>query len=392
MRGPFAVFGASLLFIALSVIIEMAITNWSFAIELCVLAFWRVLEFLGETLGAILFAVWVAVAPWLWERKQLLRLLRSGLRTLMREATLQFWTLRFKIALLSLVGLFVWQAYSVINDINTEAVEAATNLPPALPVPKAPTNIRMPSTASVEPKPESILASFEEIADFAMGIVIGITTENFDPIFRSKLNRAAPPRDPGFTGTGFWVREPGYAATCYSAVHTARSNRAPFVGMPAPFLSNSLMQLYNATWMSRAAIRAESETGIAILKVHQNPFDGLHLQVGSEKQRYWVPELKTDLAHVGQEVFGIGVAQGDVASFSTFEGKIVRIGGSQISPSGIRLFSTLPYRPEFCGGPVLDNHKVVIGMMWGTENGETVIMPSLDIVHLLQRETANLGL
>ncbi len=103
--------------------------------------------------------------------------------------------------------------------------------------------------------------------------------------------------------------------------------------------------------------------------------------------KYWAAQLSNGLPRVGDKVFLYGAEPEQFPSFSTFEGWIVRLGTGK---AGIRAYSTLPFRNTYCGAPVLNESKVVIGMVAGrTTAGETEVILARYITHLMKTAGLN---
>jgi hypothetical protein len=97
--------------------------------------------------------------------------------------------------------------------------------------------------------------------------------------------------------------------------------------------------------------------------------------------------LSDKIPVVGERVFINGLEQGVYPTYTTLEGMIVR-QGSSAGARGIRVFSNTntAFRKTYCGAPVLDAAKVVIGMVSGVAStGETEIVPALHITKLMNR-------
>jgi len=196
-----------------------------------------------------------------------------------------------------------------------------------------------------------------------------------------------------YTGTAFWVHHRGFAATCSASIHNRIGQRIAAI-VPFPLLAGEMMEVNGGAMITEARIQAQDGKGVVILSVENDPFSRqMHMfssakdsksgKTESQKERYSVPLLARTLANVGDNVFMVGIEPGVLPTFSTREGHILRVGGTD---DGIRIFTTIPYKPTYCGAPVLDKATAVIGMVVGKSgDGETEVAPVRSIVSLLKQ-------
>jgi hypothetical protein len=125
-----------------------------------------------------------------------------------------------------------------------------------------------------------------------------------------------------------------------------------------------------------SATLIKSEYGVAILKIQPKPFDSNE-----------IPNLELGLPGIGEKVFVYGVEDGGpFPSFSTIEGRIVRIGNATNGPA-IVAYSTLPIKTSFCGAPILNEAKHIVGIMSGSSgNGESQIIVARHILEELKAQ------
>lgn len=213
---------------------------------------------------------------------------------------------------------------------------------------------------------KSVVVSVKEMSRFASGIVAAISSGE-----TVNVPLGTPPNfDKSYLATGFFVRDDWRLATCVNAISGTHN--------PAVVVAGQQHGAFGAVTVGSQSILA-SIYGIVILK--------LDMPGSMDPKQTWIPALADRPPEVGERVFVYGAENGGlVPSFSTIEGQVVRIAvGSPVSPALIAL-STIPFRPSFCGAPVLDERMHVVGMMTGAnESGESEVVLSQHIIEELRR-------
>jgi hypothetical protein len=155
----------------------------------------------------------------------------------------------------------------------------------------------------------------------------------------------------------------GYIATCDGAV-AARPDPVILVPIISTAVNPRISFVSSSAYITglvaipskpiQSARLTRSEYGVVILKIPPQAFDSNQ-----------IPSLEPDLPSIGEKVFVYGVEDGGVfPSFSTIEGRVVRIGNATNGPATVA-YSTLPYKASFCGAPILSEAKHVVGIMSG---------------------------
>jgi hypothetical protein len=206
---------------------------------------------------------------------------------------------------------------------------------------------------------EHLPISLKDISDFSSGIVASIGEREYSSFaLPGKLEVHKT-----YAGTGVFVRDDWYLATCAKAVENKPEPSVLLASFPD--IKKSVLMLGSLVVPSK--IVKTDAFGLAILKV-QTPIAKMNSN-GHDFERSWVPRFEEGLPQVGQRIFVYGVESGGFSpSFSVIEGHVTRIGSSSLN-SGVAIFSTLPFRSSFCGAPVLNEAKAVIGLMMGSADG-----------------------
>jgi len=222
--------------------------------------------------------------------------------------------------------------------------------------------------------------SAQQIADYAQGVVLEVTSEDISPV---------PIK------SGFWI-DRGYMITCGA---TAESRmRTELVGIIMPQSIGT-----SATWGGGAFMRSaetvylDAETGIQILNVRLDPFhhgayrlvitphDGINPDEFMD-EKFWVPEIETRTVAVGSIIFMTPVEpMGKVPVVPTIEGQITRIGVNlDVATHPIRIYTSLPFKSCYIGAPVMSASKRVIGIVSGASGDTSVLVPSKYILDCLK--------
>lgn len=191
--------------------------------------------------------------------------------------------------------------------------------------------------------------------------------------------------------TGFWVDAGGYAATCVSASEPPPVEYPHIVAtVVMPPLPGDRMEWAGGEFNVPAKVAARSHD-VAILYApgineERVSFLASDSKTGKshETDEYAVAELSPLLPHVGDQVFLVGAEPGLDPRLSTFDGSIVSVGpGMQ---GGIRIFAKLPFKPSYCGAPIFNSKKQIIGLLeQPSENsGEIVAIPAIYIIRSLR--------
>lgn len=219
--------------------------------------------------------------------------------------------------------------------------------------------------------------SVDEIARFAQGIVV----------VRGSANEVSM-----LVGTGFWADERGYAFICRDPEESDADRSAVKVGMITmpPLLTGKLMALATGIMYGPGQlVYDDPETGIKLVYVENNPFtrkfhgfaeaeDINSGEVERSVEEYWVPQLSAQNVNVGDPLFlaGIELREKDTLAMSTVEGRVVGLWPSLSSPKRfLRISTSLPFKPSYCGAPVLSATKLIVGMVACVPGSTAVVIP-----------------
>jgi hypothetical protein len=221
--------------------------------------------------------------------------------------------------------------------------------------------------------------SAEEIERFAQGIVVVIAS----------TDTASVP-----VGTGFWADDKGYAFT-YGDPKESDTNRSIVrIGMvmTPPLLTGKLLTVITGVmYASGQLVYHDPDTGIKIVRVYNNPFsrkfhgfaeaeDTKSHEMERTIERYWVPQLSAQAnVNVGDHLFLTGIEPGDKENLamSTIEGQVIRLGADTSSQKRfLRIYTSLPFKPSYCGAPVLNTTKSIVGMIACMPGSTSVVIPS----------------
>jgi len=208
----------------------------------------------------------------------------------------------------------------------------------------------------------------------------------------------------GKIGSGFWVTDKGYVATCWHVVQD--SPNAKFVVRTAvdPLFDLKKSNVVNANWQTFSAdlVAQDEENDLAVLKVASNPFrqpppvviklNDVHLSAHFERAA-----LTERLPEAGEKVFLAGyplgqpypvVQQGSVASVAY---DLPTFG------SRVKILLSIVANHGNSGGPVIDDKGKVVGILEAglpstlpnimdpavAQSGIAVVVPSYFLVRLL---------
>jgi S1-C subfamily serine protease len=201
-------------------------------------------------------------------------------------------------------------------------------------------------------------------------------------------------------GSGFWVDQRGYVATCW---HVVRDN--PTISMTVQSAIDPLFDLKHnnmifANWETFPAkvVAKDESNDLALLKIDGNPFvprKFIPIQIGDKvlTAHYKEAVLNTDLPDAGQKILLAGYPLGRPYPVVQ-EGSVASVAHSlpEFGPTLKILISTVA-NPGNSGGPVLNRDGKVIGILEGglpsrqgldpaqAQSGIAVVIPA----HFLKR-------
>ncbi len=228
----------------------------------------------------------------------------------------------------------------------------------------------------------------QDIEQFAAGVVMAIfgqppggTDQRSD--------------DQIITGTAFYVHTDGYAVTCVDALIELQRTKHNNVGVILSLPVHAGLLIEGAGAVRVGALLGRSNQAEAVLIQVKGPLKKpLQKQTpraiarrGEESvvAHSWIVELRQSLPNTGDRLYVYGVERGSLPSYSLYETSLVRSGIEE--NSGIRLYARMAiYKRHYCGAPVFDENKAVVGMVVKQVDGEVVIMPARYIVSLMRED------
>ncbi|GEM_PF-2747944 len=227
--------------------------------------------------------------------------------------------------------------------------------------------------------------SVEEIKKFSQGIVVNIASNNFDS---------------SLIGTGFWIDKKGHIITCSDPQKADlvlnNSNFRVGVMVPPLLTGKMLTVVLGVNYTSGEIVYYDSETGIFIIYVNNNPFmRKLHMfaeaenvethQKESTTEKYWVPALSKDLVSVGSQIFLAAVErdkEGPAINFLV--GRVVKRGAdTSRNKYYLRIYTDIPFKASYRGSPVLDATKSIVGVACSESETISVLIPSQSLVDII---------
>jgi len=221
---------------------------------------------------------------------------------------------------------------------------------------------------------------------------------------RGEIVQVVVPLQNGKTivGSGFWVDQRGYVATCW---HVVRDN--PTAIMTVQSAIDSLFDLKNnnmifSNWETFPAkvIAKDEINDLALLKIDGNPFvprKFVPIKIGDTEltAHYKQSTLKTELPEPGEKILLAGYPLGRPYPVVQ-EGTVASVAHSlpEFGPTLKILVSTVA-NPGNSGGPVIDSNGKVVGILEGglpsragrnaaqAQSGIAVVVPAHFLLQLI---------
>jgi len=203
-------------------------------------------------------------------------------------------------------------------------------------------------------------------------------------------------------GSGFWVDQRGYVATCW---HVVKDNAMAILTVQSAIdplfdLKNNNMIFSNWETFPAKVVAKDEINDLALLKIDGNPF-GQHkfipIKIGNTTltAHYKQSNLKTDLPEPGEKILLAGYPLGRPYPVVQ-EGTIASVAHSlpEFGPTLKILISTVA-NPGNSGGPVIDSNGKVIGTLQGglpsreghdpaqAQSGIAVVVPAHFLLQLM---------
>lgn len=204
-------------------------------------------------------------------------------------------------------------------------------------------------------------------------------------------------------GSGFWVDQRGYVATCW---HVVRDNPTATLTVqsavePLFDLEKNNMVFSNWEAFSAKVVAKDEINDLALLKIAGNPFirpkSAVLVKIGDKAltAQYKQSTLKTELPEPGQKILLAGYPLGR-PYLVVQEGSVASVAHSlpEFGPTLKILISTVA-NPGNSGGPVLDSDSKVIGILEGglpsrpgrdpaqAQSGIAVVVPAHFLLQLM---------
>jgi putative serine protease PepD len=170
-----------------------------------------------------------------------------------------------------------------------------------------------------------------------------------------------------FAGSGVWINDEGYVATCFHVVNVGENVKVTIRSAADSYIKFNPERIVTANWQTFEAtiVKTDPSNDVAILKAKPNPFaspapnmmtiDDITLSWHYEKA-----ELESDLPEAGETVliggYPLGLPyivfqEGTVASIAAFPAQVLKILLSVVANHGNS------------GGPVFNDRGKVIGLL-----------------------------
>ena len=203
-------------------------------------------------------------------------------------------------------------------------------------------------------------------------------------------------------GSGFWVNERGYVATCWHVVAGNPTGTMKVQSAIDPLfdLKNNNMIFANWEVFSAKIVAKDEKNDLALLKTDGNPFGprkSSPIKIGEKTltAHYQPAALKSELPEAGQKILLAGYPLGRPYPVVQ-EGIVASVAHSlpEFGPTLKFLLSTVAY-PGNSGGPILDGNGKAIGVLEGglpsrpgrdpaqAQSGIAVAIPAHFLIELL---------
>lgn len=221
---------------------------------------------------------------------------------------------------------------------------------------------------------------------------------------RGEIVQIVVPLQDGKTnvGSGFWVDQRGYLATCW---HVVRDNPTAIMRVQSAIdplfdLKNNNMIFSNWESFPAKVIAKDEINDLAILKIDGNPFvprKFVPIKIGDAEltAHYKQSTLRTELPEPGEKILLAGYPLGRPYPVVQ-EGTVASVAHSlpEFGPTLKILVSTVA-NPGNSGGPVIDSNGKVVGVLQGglpsrpghdpaqAQSGIAVVVPAHFLVQLI---------
>jgi S1-C subfamily serine protease len=231
---------------------------------------------------------------------------------------------------------------------------------------------------------------------------------SFSKDLRAQIVQIVVPSTGGQSkGSGFWINETGYLATCW---HVVASNPDGIIQVQSavdPLIDLDRNKIISSNWEAwQAKVVSRDETNdLALLKVEGSPFvarRGVPIQIGDQKltAHYAAAKLNAGLPDPGQKILLAGYPLG--LPYPIVQEGIVASVAYDLPNWGqtVKILLSIVANPGNSGGPVMDDKGKVIGVLEGglpsrpgkdpaqAQAGIAVVVPT----HFLSSLIANLKL
>jgi len=365
------------IFFFCAVALLLITTDVRFGLDLARRALAALLSMMGTTLPSVVvtFLVVPALATgWkAWKNR------KRGVRNVMSKEDWKGSAIIIAVVWSVMYGYNV--AWKVPHQIYSESEKRLPPLVlPPLPAPDLSKSGQIVPTRTVVVQGQPIKPiSASEIAQFASGAVLAVQHGDEPP-----------------SGTAFWIHPKGHVATCADAAFSPREGNLT-VSYSMPVFANVHMESYGATTLN--AIRQGNDgSGTVVLGVmlsqmaapNRKPSQRFHTEETNKGiaqfvvGETWIIPLQVELPKEGDRVFVYALEpNGQFPSYTIMEGSVVRVAGGK---GGLRAYTTFPFKPTYCGAPVINESKQAVGMASGNVvDGQTEIIPSLYIAKLMDK-------
>lgn len=223
------------------------------------------------------------------------------------------------------------------------------------------------------------IPSLEEISQFASGATMSVGLQD------------------NVVATGFYIHHEGYAVTCIDSEEMPVKPKIerPAVFLVTPTFGGHLVEAVGYTQLG-GFIKRYNDSGLEIVQVPPtHPSDKPMTRIEQTAKReammgfIWILPLTSELPKDGEKIYLYGaeawkpkaLVPNEPPTYTAREGKILR---TSFGDRGIRLYAQIPFRTSYCGAPVLNTSKVVIGMALRQSGDEVIVVPARYIISIMR--------
>jgi len=204
----------------------------------------------------------------------------------------------------------------------------------------------------------------------------------------------------GPIASAFWINRDGYLATCEDARYGDVAGDNLLAAIPVgPVDGRSIIGIGEAD--SHTMFVGQDGRDLLILRALQNPFKGFGGAFSNaDSNLHDLPKNRTEGASTDQQVLPLSISipiigdsvfmvaiesNNDTASTTVEAGRVIRIGLVTVDQTlEVRINTELHYRSSYCGAPLLNTDKKIVGII-GKSDEQVVAIPSRYLQQLIRK-------